>query len=115
MTSLTQLMWSEWRPFPDPRKREFLIAPIGPSLYEIRRRSDGGLMILGRGNNCASRMSTLLPSPFGGGGRNNVRKREFMLLNLEDMDYRCCPLSSEEECRVAERILFESNRYLFHT
>lgn len=28
--------WSDWKSFPDPRKGEYLIAPFGSGVYQLR-------------------------------------------------------------------------------
>jgi len=55
--------WSRWRPFPNPRADESLTAPFGPGLYELRRRSDQRLILIGVGDNVATHAHTHRPSP----------------------------------------------------
>jgi len=40
--------WSRWRPFPDPTKGGFIIAPFGPGCYELRLAGSGKLVRVGR-------------------------------------------------------------------
>jgi hypothetical protein len=63
--------WSEWRPFPDPRKSGILTAPFGAGCYELRHR-DGRLVLFGTAGHVAYRMTSLLPKPFGSGHRSNA-------------------------------------------
>ncbi len=65
--------WSDWRPFPDPRKMGILIAPFGAGCYELRHR-DGRLILFGTAGCVAYRMSSLLPKPFAAGHRSNAQK-----------------------------------------
>ena len=30
--------WSNWKSFPDPRKGDYLIAPLGSGVYQLRNR-----------------------------------------------------------------------------
>jgi len=103
--------WSGWRPFPNPRKSQTLTAPIGPGLYELRRRSTGELILIGIGRNVAERMTSLLPHSRGGKGtRNNSRKRRFVARHTKDIQYRTCATRTR-----AEAVLFERRRLRLRT
>ncbi len=71
--------WSKWKPFPDPRKKEFIKAPFGPGVYELRRKDTKELILRGKGKNCAYRMISLLPLPYGQGTRHNEEKGSFLI------------------------------------
>lgn len=104
--------WSRWRPFPDPRKADLLIAPIGPGCYELRHRTQP--VLFGKGNNVAHRMSSLLPPPYGCGTRNNNSKREYVLDHIAKIEYRTFACSTPDEADAAERELKKrSSSYLF--
>lgn len=104
--------WSEWRLFPDPRAAGILIAPIGPGCYELRHRTQ--LVLFGKGNNVAYRMSSLLPPPQGCGTRNNVDKRDYVLTHIAEIEYRTLACSSPQEADTVERKLKkDSADYLF--
>ena len=30
--------WSDWKSFPDPRKGEYLYAPLGSGVYQLRNK-----------------------------------------------------------------------------
>ena len=75
--------FSEWKRFPDPREGDFLCAPIGPGCYEVRRSDDGRLVLFGRSEHVAWRMTSLLPEPLGCGVRNNAKKRGYVLEHIE--------------------------------
>lgn len=102
--------WSEWMPFPDPRKKELLHAPFGAGCYELRHRSDGRLILFGHGGNCAYRMSSLLPCPPGCGSRSNDRKREYVLSNLVDVEYRTLACADVEDAKECERKLMQNRK-----
>lgn len=71
--------WSDWSKFPDPTKKDFLCAPYGPGVYELRRSDTKELILRGEGKNCAARMTSLLPLPLGQGTRDNEAKRVYVL------------------------------------
>jgi hypothetical protein len=106
--------WSDWRPFPDPRKNGSLTAPFGAGCYELRHR-DGRLVLFGTGGNVAYRMSSLLPEPLGAGHRNNATKRTYVLEHLEDIEYRTSASATGEEAKVCERELKANHTYIFPT
>ena len=108
-------IWSDWMSFPDPRKRGFIWAPIGPGVYELRRKDTGGYVLCGSGKNCAYRMTSLLPSTLGQGTRKNEDKRDYLLTNLDDIEYRCCACITVDEAREVEARLKREVTYLFHT
>jgi hypothetical protein len=106
--------WSDWRPFPDPRKSGFLTAPFGAGCYELRHR-DGRLVLFGRAGHVAFRMTSLLPKPFGTGHRSNAGKRAYVLEHLEDIQYRTSTSATVQEAKICERQLKSSNTYIFST
>jgi len=78
--------WSEWRPFPNPRRGDYLQAPFGPGVYELRHKSTGDLILFGQSKNVAWRMSSLLPAGLGCGTRGNSEKRDYVRKHLADID-----------------------------
>jgi hypothetical protein len=107
--------WSDWRPFPDPRLRGVLIAPLGPGCYDLRHKQSGQKVLFGSAGNVALRMSSLLPAPLGAGNRNNEEKRGYVLLNLPDLEYRSAACASLDDAKELERNLKLSGGYLFST
>jgi hypothetical protein len=107
--------WTEWRPFPDPRQCEYLYAPFGPGVYELRNHRTGQHVLFGRGENVAYRMSSLLPSPLGHGTRNNADKRQYVLQHLPDIEYRTMACASRQETLEFEAALKYSQRFIFRT
>ncbi|MCO1335480.1 hypothetical protein MO867_14165 [Microbulbifer sp. OS29] len=67
---------TNWKSFPAPCNNDFLIAPFGPGVYDLRNKQAGQLILFGSSENCAHRMSRLLPEPLGCGTRNNIKKRK---------------------------------------
>jgi len=107
--------WTPWRPFPDPRTRGILSAPLGPGVYELRNRATGQLLICGIGANCAARMSSLLPAPLGCGTRNNSDKRDYLRRQLRNIEYRTCACKTRAEAAAIERKLLAKATYRFNT
>lgn len=106
------LEWSAWSPFPDPREYGILTAPFGPGCYEIR--NGARLIAYGKGANVASRMSSLLPGPWGCGTRNNKQKRQYIFEHLEMVEYRTLACATDGEAKEEERKLqVNSSAYLF--
>lgn len=100
--NMNKKQWSKWRLFPDPLKKEFIHAPFGPGVYELRRKDTGEYILRGKGKNCAYRMASLLPSPYGQGTRNNQEKRRYIFHNLKQIIYRCCACLTNEEATALE-------------
>lgn len=92
---LPMYRWSKWRPFPDPRRGGVLVSPIGPGVYELRNAATGELVLFGRCDYCASRMSS--PLPGGGGTRKNTKKRKYVRRHLNDIEYRTRACASHQE------------------
>jgi hypothetical protein len=53
---------TDWKPFPDPTKGDFIVAPFGPGCYELRDTASGKLVLFGSAGHVAYRMSSLHPS-----------------------------------------------------
>jgi hypothetical protein len=107
--------WSDWLPFPDPRKSDLLVAPFGAGVYELRNRKTNELVLRGMGANCAHRMSSLLPKPLGQGTRNNAAKRRYVLAHLRDVEYRYMACASAGEAMALERARKTEQPCLFNT
>jgi len=109
--------FNEYRPYPDPRKSEYLHAPLGPGVYDLRHIKSKENILFGIGGRCAHRMSSLLPKPLGTGTRNNEKKRNYLLDNIEDIEYRTYACQTREEAVDIERKIKQTpnNGYIFNT
>ena len=108
--------WSPWRPFPDPRKHGILIAPFGPGVYELRNRETGKLILFGRSDKTAKRMTSLLPKPLGTGGRDNKSKKAYVKRHLIRIEYRTRACASHADSVAEERKLkANADTYRFGT
>jgi len=103
--------WSDWKPFPDPKKKECLCAPIGCGVYQLRNAKTGEFVLFGHSKHVACRMSSLLPS--GGGERKNEKKKEYVAKHLKDIQYRTIALNSEKEARSFETFVKNQEDYVF--
>lgn len=52
--------WSNWKSFPDPRKGDYLIAPLGSGVYQLRNTKCDKYVLFGTGKHLAHRMSYYL-------------------------------------------------------
>lgn len=112
---IDELEWSEWRPFPDPRKRDILLAPYGYGLYQLKNIKTQEFVLFGVGKNCAYRMSSLLPKPYGQGTRNNESKRLYILENIESILYRTVAFNQEHEMKEVEKAIKKLRIHKFNT
>lgn len=115
MTEWKGYIWSEWRDFPDPRKLEYLYAPIGFGVYRLRNKETKDYILFGKSKHIARRMSSLLPAPLGSGTRTNEDKRKNVLDNLQSIEYQTIALTNSREITLCEKDVKESNKYIFNT
>jgi len=107
--------WSDWKPFPNPKKSGILTAPFGAGCYELRHR-DGRLILFGTAKNVAYRMTSLLPKDhYGAGHRSNTAKRAHVLMHLGDIEYRTVAFATGEDAEAFERELKSSGIHIFRT
>jgi len=115
MSDIEKYDWSEWRPFPNPTKKGILVSPFGFGVYQLRNNNTNEFVYCGKGNGVSYRMSSLLPKPYGHGTRNNMRLRNYVWENLDDIDYRTLTCDNEDESKEIERRIKQNQRHLFHT
>ncbi|MBQ3259775.1 MAG: hypothetical protein IJA66_01650 [Alistipes sp.] len=115
MTERKGYIWSEWRDFPDPRKLEYLYAPIGFGVYRLRNKETKEYILFGKSKHVARRMSSLLPAPLGSGTRTNEAKRKYVLENLSAIEYQTLALANAQEITLCEKMVKNSNSYIFNT
>lgn len=107
--------WTNWRKFPDPRKGDYLCTPFGCGVYQLRNSRTGEYVLLGRGKHLAYRMTSLLPTPYGCGTRNNIKKRNYVLAHISDIEYRTIAFLSEDEMKSCEKELKSYGIHIFNT
>jgi hypothetical protein len=106
--------WTDFKPFPSPLKQEYLLAPFGAGVYELKNVKTKDLVYVGEGSNIAYRMSSLLPEPFGAGTRNNQRLRNYILENLPHIHYRTLACNDKKEAKQIQDNMITNNNYLFN-
>ena len=112
---LEKYNWSEWLPFPDPRKGEMLTAPFGCGLYQLKNTENNELILFGTGKNCAYRMSSLFPIPLGRGTRNNSTKRDYLLDNVSTIVYRTISFLNEYDMKSCENQIKQLHIHKYNT
>lgn len=97
--------WSSWKRFPDAKSGEFVQAPIGPGVYEVRHTLTGRVVAFGPARNVARKLSALNVN--GGIGRKLARlfRRQARISRVPDLEYRTCAASSRAEAKTAARRL----------
>jgi len=93
--------WSNWKSFPDPRKGDYLIAPLGSGVYQLRNTKCDKYVLFGTGKHLAHRMTSLLPKPFGAGTRN--------------IEYRTISFIDSNDAKRFESYIKSVEQYLFNT
>lgn len=91
-----------------------LIAPFGPGVYELRHVGSQDLILFGCSGHVAVRMTSLLPPPHGRGTRNNDAKRQYVLDNIGDVEYRTMACVDRPSAALAEKSLRRAS-YRFRT
>jgi hypothetical protein len=105
--------WSDWKSFPDPRKGGYLNAPFGSGVYQLRNKKIDKYVLFGTSKNIAYRMSSLLPAPFGAGTRKNKGKFNYVLNNIQDIEYRTISFIDDAEAKRFENYIKHKEEYLF--
>jgi hypothetical protein len=106
--------WTEFSLFPSPLEQDYLHAPFGAGVYELKNLKTNELVYVGEGGHVAYRMSSLLPEPFGKGTRNNSRLRNYILENLQDVYYRTLACSDKATANQIQDNMIANNKYLFN-
>ena len=107
--------WSSWKSMPSPDNCRKIEGPKGPGVYDIKNSSTNQLIQFGIGVACQKRLKSLYPKPYGVGTRNNESKRNYILNNWKDLEYRTLATTTKEEAKHIEDNLKAMNNYLFNT
>ncbi len=114
MMNSSSYTWSEFLTFPSPLKQEYLHAPFGAGVYELKNLHTQQLIYVGEGGHAAWRMTSLLPEPFGKGTRNNAKLRQYVLDNLPNMIYRTLACMDKATAKKIQDEMISKNKYLFN-
>lgn len=113
---MTKYNWSEWMNFPNPSKCEYLYAPIGIGVYQIRNKATNEFVLFGSSKNVAFRITSLLSKDYGGSGnRKNQAKSAYVSQNIENIQYRTIALSTIREALEIERALKKCRNHIINT
>lgn len=107
--------WSDWKSFPDPRKGEYLYAPLGSGVYQLRNKKTGEFVLYGTSKNLAYRMTSLLPVPLGAGTRNNKDKPDYIFNNIQDIEYRTISFIDNIDAKRFESFVKFAEEYIINT
>jgi len=113
--SNTKLNWSNWKKTPRPENCRQITGPEGPGVYQIRHKSTKQKVQFGIGIQCRKRMESLFPRPYGVGTRNNEGKRNYILINCKDLEYRTLATIDREGAKLIEDNIKVKNDHLFNT
>lgn len=109
------IRWSNWKKMPAPEICREIEGPEDCGVYQIRNRKTGQFIQFGESQNCRTRMKSFFPKPFGTGTRNNEAKRNYVLENWQQLEYRTCATATKQEAVAIDRKLKSLNNHLFNT
>jgi len=113
--------WTKWKAMPSPETCLLIEGPQNeqgqdlPGVYQIRNIKTNQFIQFGIGKECKLRMKSLFPKPFGLGTRNNEKKREYILLNWQHLQYRTLATATRAEAKVIEDKIKAKKNHLFNT
>ena len=110
--------WSDWKSFPDPNKGEYLNAPIGSGVYQLSNKKTGQYILFGESKNVAYRMTSLLPASLGAGTRKNKDKSNYVIENIQDIEYRTISFIDDIDATKAKQFedyIKSKENYVFNT
>lgn len=101
--------WSEWKRYPKIARGEFLEAPIGPGIFEVRRVSSGALFAFASADNLAEALSNLA---FGSKSLMSWFGRRDPI-TLPDLEYRTISTATRANAKIAaERVIGRREAYM---
>jgi hypothetical protein len=112
---MTDNKWTEWYRMPESEKCRKILGPKNSGIYQIRNRQTDEFILFGIGKYCQKRMKSLYPAPFGAGKRNNKQKREYVLENWKELEYRTMETGSRLGAKEVEDIIKAEKNHLFNT
>ncbi|HLM02319.1 MAG TPA: hypothetical protein VK400_14805 [Pyrinomonadaceae bacterium] len=112
---MVESTWTEWQKMPEPKECRKILAPENSGVYQIRNKQTSQLILFGIGKQCQQRMKSLYPTPFGTGKRNNKKKRDYILENWKELEYRTMETISREKAKEVEDSIKAEKIHLFNT
>ena len=99
-----------------PKKGRILICSIRKWCLSAQEQENKYKYVLfGTGKHVAYRMTSLLPEPFGAGTRKNFNKRNYVLNNIQDIEYRTMSFIDNSDAKRFESYIKFAEKYLFNT
>ncbi|MSO66414.1 MAG: hypothetical protein EXR03_07450 [Pseudolabrys sp.] len=91
--------WSSWKRFPDAQIGDYVEAPIGPGVYEVRHTMTGRVVAFGHAGNVANAISDLKVNG-GAGPLARLFGRQPLVSRVSDLEYRTCAATSRAEAKT---------------
>src|SRR4051812_34605945 len=108
--------WTDWKSMPGPESCRKIEDPKGrPGVYQIENKKTNRFIQFGIGVECQKRMKSLFPSSHGSGKRNNSDKREYILMNWINLEYRTLETDTREAAKKIEDGIKAQSNHLFNT
>ncbi|MBU2912933.1 hypothetical protein [Reichenbachiella agariperforans] len=107
--------WTNWKELPSPEQCRGIEAPNGAGIYQLRNKKTDELVLFGISVTCRKRMKSLYPKPYGTGTRNNSGKREYVLNNWQNIQYRTLSTSDRDEAKRIEDEIKQKDNHIFNT
>ena len=92
--------WSSWKRFPDVESGGHVEAPIGPGVYEVRHTHTGRVVAFGPAGNVAQALSELKVNG-GVGAFARLFRKQPLVSQVSDLEYRTCAAASRAEAKTA--------------
>ena len=97
---MADLTWSTWNTFHNATRGDFVEAPIGPGVYEVRHAPTGALIAFGHSGNVAGALADIKVDG-GEGGWKSLFRKALPKPNVMELEYRTYPTASRSEARTA--------------
>lgn len=107
--------WTNWKSMPTPETCRIIDGPKYAGVYQIRNKKTNQFIQFGIGKECQQRMKSIFPAPYGTGKRNNSDKRDYILKNWTNLEYRTLATDTREEAKRIEDGIKTQNNHLFNT
>lgn len=85
--SFEEWLWTEWRPFPNPREGGFLVVPFAIGAYQFRYGKE--IIHTNWGMNVAYDISSLFKGPWMPTEREDSKLQYFIYHHIDEIEYRC--------------------------
>lgn len=109
------LDWSNWTAMPSPERCKQIEGPECSGVYQVRNKRTEEFILFGESVTCRKRMRSLFPKPYGTGTRNNENKRNYVLANWQDLEYRTVETQTKADAVIIDRYLKSLVNHKFNT